>query len=494
MRQKPFKTTYLTIGYITALSFVAILSISGYMLVRKTIALQDTDARIINLSGRQRMLSQMLTKEALLLAQYKDTEEKRERGGTLRQALAGWEKVHNGLRYGNAELRLPGNNGPEIQDYFSRMEPHYRKICEGIREVLSNVDGGETVSPVSGPLREIVENSPLYLKLMDKAVFQYQKEADGRVAHLKSLETCIIILILTLLTLEAAFIFRPMVKKVRASYEGFHQANSQLEREVTERRCAEEALRAAKADLEGQVRERTLGLTASNEQLKNEVLERKRAEETLQKAYREKELLLHEIHHRVKNNMQVITSLLRLQAGGMDDPKYLAIFRESENRIKSMSLVHERLYRSGDLSSIGMKEYINDLVRGLTRSYGIDAERIRFELKIGDITLGIGAAIPCGLIINELVTNSLKHAFPDGRRGIIGISFFKNSGDEMELVIHDNGIGLPQNPGSGKAESLGLELVNILVNDQLEGRLETRSTGNTELRIVFRETPHKERM
>lgn len=184
------------------------------------------------------------------------------------------------------------------------------------------------------------------------------------------------------------------------------------------------------------------------------ITERKQAEEKIKKSLKEKELLLREIHHRVKNNMQVIISLLRLQADKIEDKKYADMFNESQNRIKSMSLIHEKLYQTKDFANINFGEYVKSFVDDLFVSHGVDAHKIRMDMKISGVFLDLENAIPCGLIINELVSNSLKHAFPQQKEGNIIVGFQEISENELELTVIDDGIGMSKDLDIEKAESM----------------------------------------
>ena len=220
--------------------------------------------------------------------------------------------------------------------------------------------------------------------------------------------------------------------------------------------------------------------------------ERREYDIQIKQSLQEKELLLREIHHRVKNNMQIISSLLRLQSRYVTDEKYLEMFKDSQNRIMSMALVHEKLYDSNDLTRINIKNYINDLVGNLLESYRMDKNITIMDASIDDVALGIDAAIPCGLIISELVSNSLKHAFPDNTGGGIRISLSRTD-DTVKLIISDNGIGLPEAVDFRNTESLGLRLVTILTENQLNGEINLNRNNGTEFNITFKGGKEDER-
>lgn len=254
------------------------------------------------------------------------------------------------------------------------------------------------------------------------------------------------------------------------------------------------ALSQAKDVLECRVKERTNELIKVNEQLRSEITERMHAEHALILSLREKEVLLREIHHRVKNNMQVISSLLKLQSESVRDEKYILFFKESQDRIRSMSLVHEKLYHSENLAEIDFNEYIRDLVISLFHSYGISSAEIALNIDIENISLEIETAIPLGLVINELVSNSLKHAFSGDQKGEIKIVLCKIFEKEFELTIADNGKGMPKDLDFRNTESLGLQLVTDLAELQLEGEISLIRTRGTEFRIRFKEIRYDKRI
>jgi len=215
-------------------------------------------------------------------------------------------------------------------------------------------------------------------------------------------------------------------------------------------------------------------------------LERRRAEEQIKASLKEKEVLLSEVHHRVKNNMQVIISLLRLQSSKIEDKQYADMFKNAEDRIRSMALIHEKLYRTKDFAKIDFNDYAKDLANHLIKTYSAAAGKIKLNMNIEDIHIGLGKAIPCGLIINELLSNSLKYAFPKGEGGEIKIVLRAINSEEVELTVRDDGIGISKEMDILKTESLGLQLVHILVEDQLDGSLEVDREEGTAFKIRFK--------
>ena len=215
-----------------------------------------------------------------------------------------------------------------------------------------------------------------------------------------------------------------------------------------------------------------------------DVTQRVAAEEKIKTSLREKEALLKEIHHRVKNNLQVVSSLLGLQSRVVNDDDMRKMFQESQNRIHSMALLHESLYQSNNLSMIDFPDYIRQLASHLFHSYGVRAERIHLRTNLDALYLNLDAAVPCGLIINELVSNSLKYAFPDGRGGEVRIELHEHSDGLARLVVADNGIGLRSDIDWSTARSLGLRLVRSLA-EQLGAKIEVKSNTGTEVQLIF---------
>ncbi|MEO5356249.1 MAG: DUF3365 domain-containing protein [Nitrospirae bacterium YQR-1] len=237
-----------------------------------------------------------------------------------------------------------------------------------------------------------------------------------------------------------------------------------------------------------------------------DITDRKQMENQITASLHEKEVLLREIHHRVKNNMQIITSLLNLQNSYLKDQSDIEIFNETKNRIKAMSLVHEKLYQSETLSKIDFSDYVRNLARGLFRSYGISENKISLKLDIPAISFVIDTVISCGLVVNELISNSIKYAFPaitakDSQSGAkapdmeIGLSLrpLEDNNYDYKLLVWDNGVGIQPDFELANVKSLGLQLVQSIVENQLQGRLKIERTGGTKFKIVFKESTYKQR-
>jgi PAS domain S-box-containing protein len=223
-----------------------------------------------------------------------------------------------------------------------------------------------------------------------------------------------------------------------------------------------------------------------------DITERKEAEDMLKTSLMEKELLLREIHHRVKNNLQIISSLLNLQSRHVKDESALDMFHESRNRVRSMALVHEKLYRSDDLANVDFREYIRSLGRHLLMSYGINSTAIDLDVSVSDVFLDINTSIPCGLIINELISNSLKHAFSGREQGKIRVVLRSEKNGKFKLLVSDDGVGLPKDLDVTQTESLGLQLVTMLV-EQLQGTLNLDNNKGASFEIVFEKLDYRTR-
>lgn len=221
-----------------------------------------------------------------------------------------------------------------------------------------------------------------------------------------------------------------------------------------------------------------------------DITQKKIAEKQIEKSLEEKEMLLKEIHHRVKNNLMVISSLLNLQSRYIKDEAYKSIFKESQNRARSMALIHELLYQSSDLKRINFGKFINTLTGELYRIYISNQNLIKLNVNVESVMVDINAAIPLGLIVNELVSNSMKHAFPDERKGNINIEFSAVN-DNYTLVVEDDGVGFPEDIDFNNTDSLGLRIVNSLT-EQIDGKLILDRTKGSKFIIKFKEENFKD--
>jgi two-component sensor histidine kinase len=214
-----------------------------------------------------------------------------------------------------------------------------------------------------------------------------------------------------------------------------------------------------------------------------DISERKRMEEALRASLAEKEVLLREIHHRVKNNLQIVISLLSMQSRAMKEPRVQEMLKDCQARVHSMALVHEALYRSGNLVQINLDEYLRSLGKTIMSSYS-SGRTIKFMAELEPIQTNVETAIPCGLIVAELLSNALKYAFPDNRAGEILLSLRKNVADQIVLTIRDNGVGIPADLDLASVGSLGLKLVTDLAQFQLGGKMLLKKDPGTEIEII----------
>lgn len=216
-----------------------------------------------------------------------------------------------------------------------------------------------------------------------------------------------------------------------------------------------------------------------------DITEQKIAEDALAKSLDEKKMLLKEIHHRVKNNLMIISSLLNLQSRYIEDKDARDVFKESQNRAKSMAMIHEQLYRSTDLKNIDFRDYIRNLATDLYHTMVSDPDRIKLDINVEVVKIDINNMVPLGLIVNELVTNSMKYAFPNHKSGYIKIQLYREN-EKITLVVSDNGIGLPEDVDYRKTNSLGLQLVKSLT-DQIDGEIRLDQSQGTAFTIIFEE-------
>lgn len=229
------------------------------------------------------------------------------------------------------------------------------------------------------------------------------------------------------------------------------------------------------------------GITLMKWELEAKEKKRQEAEDNMKKSLAEKDVLLREVHHRVKNNMQIISSILSMQSRNIDDPRLKEILQESQNRIHSMALIHENLYNHKSLANIMFSTYIKSLTGNIARTYSNQQANIQFDYQIDDAYLPMDIAIPCGLIINELISNSFKYAFVNKPSGVISIHFKNIQENEYLLTVSDNGIGIPAEINIHKTKSLGMKILHRLVQ-QIDGEIKNDFSNGTKFIIQFKST------
>ena len=224
-----------------------------------------------------------------------------------------------------------------------------------------------------------------------------------------------------------------------------------------------EQLKTLNADLEERVRARTSELTAS---------------------LKERDVLLQEVHHRVKNNLQVISSLINMQMRRLEAGTSRDALEACQTRVQTIALIHQTLYQARDYARVPFSEYAQSLASNVFHATGVSPTKVSLDLAIGDVALPVDKAIPCGLLLNELITNALKHAFNDGRSGTIRVAFERIEGGRLRLTVSDDGVGLPPGYDVRNSESLGLQLVSTL-SDQLDAELEIDGRGGATFQLTF---------
>ncbi len=270
----------------------------------------------------------------------------------------------------------------------------------------------------------------------------------------------------------------PHVDELGQLYNCFNEMIAQIDKREIQ-------LNDYRKHLEHKVQKRTKELSLINSQLSIEVERRKNFEDHLKNSLDEKEILLKEIHHRVKNNLQIISSLLNIQAQ-YKGPEYSHIFSDCSNRIQSIALLHENIYKTSKYMQINFDQYIENLVKYLFQTFGISSEAVKVNIQVSNIPLDLDAVLPCGLIVQELISNSLKHAFPDGKGEIdICMQYIIEGENNIELNVSDNGVGLPEKFDLEEVDTLGLKLVSRLVENQLKGTIFINLEEKTEFKIKF---------
>ena len=382
----------------------------------------------------------------------------------------------------------------EVDRYISEYEKRMNKLIE-ISDFTGEGTNLRTESPAADYLEEDIE--PLFRDMLLPAIETYRRDTSYEfVEEIRSIRekidfarkimfaalTTAMITAFLLSVFLARQISRPLIELSRVALgitEGRFDSLSVV-------RSNDEIGRLARA-LDTMMRklcEQTLTLNTTNKQLSEEVRYRKEAEGRTKASLAEKEMLLKEIHHRVKNNLQIITSLLYLQTERIENADAVAALLESRSRVKTMAIIHEKLYRSDDLARVNFEDYLEDLTAYLNSSYLLDKRDIHIVTDVEKLILGIDKALPCGLIINELVTNAIRHAFDHDRKGTITVALHLTSNRHYHLSVTDDGKGMPPDIDFDSPNTLGLQLV-VQLTEQLNGRLTAENKGGTEITVHF---------
>lgn len=371
---------------------------------------------------------------------------------------------------------------------LAKSEEHLRFITDNMTDVIGLVDPKGIITYFSPSLEELTGFQPR--DILGKNAFDLV-HPDHREKLAETIKKTIkdqmpAILEYKTLKSDGGYLWVETIGKAVYDYSGRYKYLVFTVRDISTRKKAEKSLLKAHAGLEKKVEERTLELTEANKLLQSEIAERQKAEEQIKKSLKEKEMLLKEIHHRVKNNLTIISSLLGLQSRYTIDEASRGMFKESQNRARSMALIHQSLYQSVDLKKIDFGSYIKILSDQLLRTYARNLKTIKLYVNAEDVFLDVNTAIPLGLIANELITNSLKYAFPDNKSGIITVDFHSKD-DRYEFAVKDNGVGLNDELNIQDTSSLGLQIVNTLTR-QINGEIRLDREEGTAFIITFKET------
>ncbi len=357
----------------------------------------------------------------------------------------------------------------------SMFESEGEKLIQGVvRDITERKLADEALSKSENKFRSVVENANDAIYIITPEGFEYVNSAFEQLTGYASRNVC-----------KKSFNFWSIihpddVKMIREREKARKKGKdvpSRYEFRILAKDGSTKIVEPATVNIGEKGEAKVMGIL-------RDVTERKQAEERIKVSLREKEVLLREIHHRVKNNMQIISSLLRLQSRLVSDPNMVEMFKESQNRIRSMALIHEKLYQTEDLTRINFAQYVRSLTVHLFHTYKVNPNIVRMNTDVEDVFLDINRAIPCGLIINELVSNSLKHAFPSNKKGEVCIKLLSSGQNKTKLTVRDNGIGLPKKIDFQKPETLGLQLVSDLVK-QIEGTMRLVRTKGTAFHISF---------
>jgi len=342
----------------------------------------------------------------------------------------------------------------EINDYKNAYL--FKNYCSSLRDSLFNEETSDKIAQyrTNFTIEKTLREKELLIK--DNQIYKLQLEKN------KARRITLVLLILLLIIIAIFLLFNYYKKKK-----------------------LNELLAETNGELENKVAHRTSELNETNKNLRNEIKIRKETGNKLKSSLQEKDVMLKEIHHRVKNNLQVISSIINIQSRSSKNEEFIKMFTDTQNRVISMSLVQEQLYFSDDLALVDFDKYVRSLVDNLFGAYNVNIKKIKTIINIKNILLNINTAIPCGLLINEIVTNAIKHGFTDNRKGEIIITMKKHKNSYFYLEISNNGVDMPAEIDYKKADSTGMELIRILIV-QLSAEVEIIKENGVLYKLKFK--------
>lgn len=573
---KTLVTHYLRFQYLSLLVFLIVLACLEYAVFKSGINFESATAEAINISGRQRMLSERSKKKAYLMVYTKDQKMRQDLRSELAVDINFMKSNHKGLIYGNKEINLPPLSSRSVKSlYFSapvNLSGMLTDYWNHIDELVHIPDETLTTeNPRVAFIFNAISNDQL-LTAQEQVVTQYELENRQQMNYLENVETGSLIATILTLGFTGIFLFHPMVSRIQSQFEEITLKNTQLEKEISQRQILEEQLVSERnilrnyldsmtdgvliTDMQGKILDANqtcldllgfekiflanktidallpeaekpkvasynkslleqnvvedfetrvlpcgseeevtilLSSTIVRDPLQNplffisvirDLTKDKKIAEALRQALHEKEFLLQELHHRVKNNLQMLSSLFSIQAGYITQDNGVKILEESQMRIQVMSLIQENLRPNSSGEGYSTGKFIEKLAHHVHIVYRNASNNILLELNIEETLLSLRQATSCGLLVQELLSNAFKHAFPNSDDGCIQLSLKDLDSNKIQLTVKDNGTGLPGLINMDNPETMGLRLTSIMIQ-QLKASLEIDINQGTTFRISF---------
>jgi PAS domain S-box-containing protein len=535
-------------AYLLAFSIIAALAIAAYYSLGVALNTQERGLQITKDISLQRMLSQRISLLAMRLAVEKEPKRINELKGVFKKSISDMTIAHLNLTSQTEEWDILTKYRDENRDAYLnppiKLDQRVRAFLASAKRLAATPNPKISLSNPEVSFLVTAGGDSL-LESLDYAVRRYDAVTRSRISFVQRLELLFLVGTLVILTLEGWLVFRPMARKLRESTDRLNKSAREIAAVIETvgegiltfdsarnvlgiNREVERLWHASKTDLIGSTIDdlfTPLDTAQSEDQFSNladeswverkatalngevfpvevnqkklvvdgteitvmairDTRQQKAYEQSIERSLEEKKVLLQEIHHRVKNNLQIISSFLSLQSRYLDDERSKGLFQESRNRVDTMALIHEELYKSKDLSTIDFGSYIRDLTNNLFLTFGVNRSQVSLEINAKGILFNIDTAVPCGLIINELVANSLEHAFRNQQNGKITIEILPDVDHTWKLSVSDNGVGMDPSLDIQSAKTMGLRLVRALTK-QIDGELHVSTYQGTTATIVF---------